>query len=84
MTGTWLAPPLLTAFVVMVLFALIPRRFRYLQLSAVLGWAAVWSDTRLTAAWLDFAGSALVLSALAVLTAVLRRERDERTTTGDA
>lgn len=57
--ASWLAPPLLPAMVIMVLFALIPRRSLVLPV-AVIGWAAVWLDSRLTAEPLDLAGLAAV------------------------
>jgi hypothetical protein len=70
--ASWLAPPLLPAVVIMVLFALIPRRGLVLPV-AVIGWAAVWLDGRLTAEPLDLGGLAAVAVAMGVL---LRRSRD--------
>jgi hypothetical protein len=69
---SWLAPPLLPAVVIMVLFVLIPRQGPLLPV-AVTGWAAVWLDGRLTAAPLDLAGLAAVAVAMGVL---LRRSHD--------
>jgi len=54
--STWLAPPLLPAVLVMVAFALIPRRLWFVQLPAVIAWAVVWTDNRMTASWPDVAG----------------------------
>jgi hypothetical protein len=64
--ASWLAPPLLPAVVVMVLFALIPRQ-RLVLAVAVIGWAAVWLDSRLTAEPLDLTGLAAVAAAMGVL-----------------
>jgi hypothetical protein len=44
----WLAPPLLPALVFMAVLALVPRRWWFVQLPAVTGWAAVWTDNQLT------------------------------------
>lgn len=69
--SAWLAPPVLIASMVMVLLALIPRRFWYVQLPAVIGWAAVWVDGQVTGHWLDIAGFAVFAVSLGVLAAVV-------------
>lgn len=56
----WLAPPLLPAALVMVSFALIPRRLWFVQLPAAVAWAVVWTDNRVTADWPDVAGLGVV------------------------
>lgn len=71
--SAWLAPPLLAASLAMVLLALIPRRLWYVQLPAVLGWAAVWVDGHVTGHGLDVAGFAVVAVSLGAL--ALRRGR---------
>lgn len=72
--SVWLAPPLLVAMVVMVLFALIPSRFAFLRLAAVVGWAAIWMDGVPTVHWLDLSGAVVVVGAVGVL--VSRHWRD--------
>lgn len=47
---------LVGAMLVMVLLAGIPRRLWFVQLSAVLGWALVWVDGRISAHWPDVLG----------------------------
>lgn len=76
----WLAPALLPALILMVLFALIPRRLWFVQLPAVVGWAVVWTDNRLTGSWLDVAGLAVVGASAVVLCpcAVASRGRHRR------
>jgi hypothetical protein len=54
--SSWLAPPLLPAVLVMVAFALIPRRLWFVRVPAVIAWAVVWTDNRMTADWPDVAG----------------------------
>lgn len=63
----WLAPPLLPALLVMVLFVFVDRRRWYVLVPAVVGWAAVWVDNRLTGDWLDVVGIAVVVASLVVL-----------------
>jgi hypothetical protein len=58
----WLVPTILVAMVVMVLFVFVPRRLWFVRLGAVLGWAVVWPDNRLTTHWADLAGLAVVLT----------------------
>ena len=57
-----LVPPVLAALVIMVSFALIPRRLWFLQLPAVIAWAVVWTDNRITTDWADLTGLAVVAS----------------------
>ena len=72
--NVWLAPPMLAASVVMVLFALIPYRFRYVRLALVIGWAAVWSDGAPSGHWVDVSGVVATVGALGVLGLVFWRE----------
>jgi uncharacterized membrane protein YqjE len=44
----------------MAALALIPRRLWFVQLPAVIAWAAVWTDNRMTADWPDVAGLAVL------------------------
>lgn len=69
--SSWLAPALLPAALVMVAFALIPRRYWYIQLPAVLGWAIVWADNHLTWHWTDLTGLAVI--SLAAASSILLR-----------
>ena len=73
--SAWLAPPLLAASLAMVLLVLIPRRYWYVQLPAVIGWAAVWVDNHVTRHWLDIAGFAVVAVSLGALAAVVSQAR---------
>jgi hypothetical protein len=73
--GDWLTPPLLPAVVGMVLLALVPRRWRVLQLLAVLGWAAVWVDNQLNVAWLDGIGLAAAACGLVGIACAASRKR---------
>ncbi len=50
---------LVLAALVMLSFAAIPRRYWYVQLPAVLGWALVWFDGELTGHWSDSLGLAV-------------------------
>jgi hypothetical protein len=72
--ASWLAPPLLPAVLVMVLFALVPRGQRLVVPVAVIGWATVWVDSHLTAEPHDIAGLAMVAVAMGML---LRGSRDK-------
>lgn len=74
--SAWLAPPLLVAMVVMVLFALIPSRFAVLRAAAVVGWAAIWVDGVPTTHWLDLSGAVVVVSVVGVLASRLWPEVD--------
>lgn len=49
-------PALVFAILFMVLLALVPRRYWYLQLPAVLGWVLVWWDGEFTGHWTDSLG----------------------------
>lgn len=50
---------LVWAALVMLSFAAIPRRYWYVQLPAVLGWALVWFDSEFTGHWSDSLGLAV-------------------------
>lgn len=50
---------LVWAALVMLSFAAIPRRYWYVQLPAVLGWALVWFDGEFTGHWSDSLGLAV-------------------------
>jgi hypothetical protein len=65
---------MLVASVVMVLFALIPPRLRYLRVAAVVGWAAVWSDGVPSGDTLEVSGVVVLVGALGGLGFVLWRE----------
>ena len=65
----------------MAAFALIPRRYRYSRLPAVLGWAIVWIDNRLTWHWIDLTG--LTAISLATTSIVLLRRRTPRASHDD-
>lgn len=56
---------LVSAALVMLSFAAIPRRNWYVQLPAVLGWALVWFDGEFTGHWTDSLG--LAVTGLSVL-----------------
>lgn len=58
---------LVLALLVLVGFALIPRRLWYVKLPAVLGWVAVWSDGVWTTDWWDSLGAAVTATALLFL-----------------
>jgi hypothetical protein len=55
----------------MVTLVTIPQR--YLRLAAVLGWAALWVDDKLSAHWPDWLGAGVVIVSLTVV--VLKRRR---------
>jgi hypothetical protein len=65
---------MLVASVVMVLFALVPYRFRHVRLALVIGWAAVWSDGAPSGDWVDVSGVFVIVGALGVLGFVFWRE----------
>lgn len=71
---------LFLAMLVLVAFALIPRRLWYVGLPAVLGWVVVWFDGRWTAHWWDFLGAAATAAALVSL---LPHRSNERTPGND-
>lgn len=50
---------LVWAALVMLSFAAIPRRYWYVQLPVVLGWALVWFDGEFTGHWSDSLGLAV-------------------------
>ena len=50
---------LVWAALVMLSFCAIPRRHRYVRLSAVLGWALVWFDGGFAGHWSDSLGLAV-------------------------
>lgn len=64
--SSWLSPPLLPAVLVMVLFALVPRRRRLLVPVGVIALATVWLDNHLTADPLDIMGILVAGVALTV------------------
>lgn len=50
---------LVWATLVMLSFCAIPRRYWYIQLPAVLGWALVWFDSEFAGHWTDSLGLAV-------------------------
>lgn len=78
MIAGWLTPPLLPAVAGMVLLAYVPRRWRLLQLLAVLGWTTVWLDNQLTASWPDGVGLAVVTGSLARIAHAAAKELSTR------
>jgi len=69
------SPALLFAVLFMVALAFIPRRYRYLQLAAVLGWVLIWFDGKFTGQWTDALG--LAVTALSLLWLAMTAERRE-------
>jgi hypothetical protein len=65
----------LAAVLVAVSFVVIPWRYRYWRLLAVLGWSLVWFDSRFTATWADWVGLGIVLLSLASVSIQHRRAR---------
>jgi hypothetical protein len=60
---------LFLALLVMVALVAIPQRC--LRLAAVLGWAALWVDDKLSGHWSDWLGAGVVIGSLTVV--VLKR-----------
>jgi hypothetical protein len=77
--NAWLAPTLLPALLFMAVLALIPRRWWYIQLPAVIGWAVVWIDNQFTIQWLDITGLAVTATSMLVLGTLTRRVAGETT-----
>jgi hypothetical protein len=77
--NAWLAPTLLPALLFMAVLALIPRRWWYIQLPAVIGWAVVWIDNQLTIQWLDITGLAVTATSMLVLGTLAGRVAGETT-----
>lgn len=71
-----LTPALVFAVLFMVLLALIPRRYWYLQLPAVLGWVLVWWDGEFTGHWTDSLGVTVTGFSLLWLALTGERRRD--------
>jgi hypothetical protein len=65
---------LLLALLVMVALVVIPQRS--LRLLAVLGWAALWVDNRVSGHWSDWLGAGVVVVSLTF--AVLKRREPTR------
>jgi NhaP-type Na+/H+ or K+/H+ antiporter len=61
----------------MAVLALIPRRWWFVQLPAVIGWAMVWTDNQITAQWLDITGLAVTATSMLVLGTLARRMASE-------
>ncbi|CAL9468713.1 hypothetical protein SUDANB95_02775 [Actinosynnema sp. ALI-1.44] len=68
------------AMLVMAAFAAIPRRARHLRLPAVLGWALVWLDGRLTGHVGDLLGLLVTATSLAFLVKLGVERRRRRVT----
>lgn len=69
-------PALVFAILFMVLLALVPRRYWYLQLPAVLGWVLVWWDGEFTGHWTDSLGVTVTGFSLLWLALTGERRRD--------
>jgi hypothetical protein len=50
-----------------VVLALTTRRWWFVQLPAVIGWAVIWTDNQLTAQWVDTTGFAVTATSMLVL-----------------
>ncbi|WP_410585482.1 hypothetical protein [Amycolatopsis sp. lyj-108] len=70
-----ITPALVFALLFMVLLSVIPRRYWYLQLSAVLGWVLVWIDSAFTGHWTDSLGLAITVFSLLWLALIWKRAR---------
>lgn len=73
-----LSPLLVLAMLFMVLLGAIPRRYWYVQLSAVLGWVLVWVDGEFTGHWTDAVGLAVTGLSLMWLRVTWTPARAER------
>lgn len=69
-------PALVFAVLFLVLLALVPRRYWYLQLPAVLGWVLVWWDGEFTGHWTDSLGVTVTGFSLLWLALTGERRRD--------
>ncbi|MEV6236697.1 hypothetical protein [Lentzea sp. NPDC051838] len=73
------SPVLVFAVLFLVALALIPYRYWYVKLPAVLGWVLVWFDGEFTGHWTDSLGLAVTgLSLLWLLMTAKRREDQDR------
>lgn len=67
---------LILAMLFIVLLGLIPRRYWYVQVPAVLGWVLVWADGEYTGHWTDSAGVSVTGLSLLWLAMTGQRQRD--------
>jgi hypothetical protein len=67
---------LVLAMLFMVVLGLIPRRYWYIQLPAVLGWVLVWVDGEFTGHWTDSLGIAVTAFSLLWLAMTGERRSD--------
>lgn len=72
-----ISPTLVAAMLFMVLLGLVPRRYWYVQLPAVLGWVLVWVDCEFTGHWTDSLGVAVTGFSLLWLALTGERRRDQ-------
>ncbi|WP_158896157.1 hypothetical protein [Amycolatopsis anabasis] len=68
---------LVFAILVMVALVLIPRRLWYLQIPAILSWAAIWVDNEVSNQWTDWVGAAIFAICLAGLGFQYQRQRSQ-------